>query len=307
MPTDVTTWCYSAFGLGLRSEFELPGMTPVDIPAPTVWIRLGEPDEVERAWPGTVHELVGTLPDGCRCVSERADGGERRLTYGDRAAYLLSSDTATIVCAPKDVEDRSWQRFLLDAVLLNASEAQGLNALHASAVEGPSGVLAFATSAGGGKTSLAAELVRRGHRFFADDALTMDRCDGQMRAHPAPPLMNFPLAHPEGFAASELGTVHAIFGSEAWVAVRDAAAEPRRIAAIHLLDRRPGLRAGLDLLPPSPVHLLPHALTGGGSRERMVGRFELLADLAGVTPVYRLRADPQASVAQLADLVEAAL
>lgn len=282
-------------------------MVPADVDGSSVSIRLADADAIAHAWPGTVHELAGTLPDGCRCVGERAAGGERRLTYGDRAVYLLSADTTVIWCAPTDVEELSWQRFLLDAVLLNASEAHGMNALHASAVEGPDGVLAFATNAGGGKTSLAAELVRRGHRFFADDVLTIDGVGADVRGHPGPPLMNFPRAHPEGFAASELGTVQAIFGPEAWVAVRRAADGPRRLAAIHLLDRRPGLQAGLDLLPPSPVHLLPHALTGGRSPERIASRFELLADVVAHTPVYRLRADPRTSVAHLAELVEGSL
>ncbi|MDQ3432858.1 MAG: hypothetical protein M3467_11705 [Actinomycetota bacterium] len=301
------TWCYSAFGLGLRSDLPLPGMVPADLRGPTVSLRLSDPDEVARAWPGTERELVGTMPDGCRCVGELAPSGERRLTYGDRAVYLLSADTMTILCAPGDVEELSWQRFLLDAVLLKVSEAHGLHALHASAVEGPDGVLAFATSSGGGKSSLAAELVRRGHAFFTDDALTMDREDGHVRAHPAPPLMNFPLPHPEGFPATDLGVVQATFGAEAWVAVRNAASTPRRVASIHLLDRHPGLRPGLDLLPASPVHLLPHALTGGGSPASATRRFELLADLAADAAIYRLRADPEIDVAQLADLVEDAL
>lgn len=298
------TWCYSAFGLGLRSDLPLPGMVAADLRGPTVSLRLSDPDEVARAWPGTERELVGTMPDGCRCVGELAPSGERRLTYGDRAVYLLSADTMTILCAPGDVEELSWQRFLLDAVLLKVSEAHGLHALHASAVEGPDGVLAFATSSGGGKSSLAAELVRRGHPFFSDDALTMDRADGHVRAHPAPPLMNFPLPHPEGFPATDLGVVQATFGAEAWVAVRNAASTPRRVASIHLLDRHPGLRPGLDLLPASPVHLLPHALTGGGSPASATRRFELLADLAADAAIYRLRADPEIDVAQLADLVE---
>jgi hypothetical protein len=300
----VTTWRYNAFGLNLRSELRLRGMATVNSRDHNVSLRLCDPDEIARAWTGTAHELVGTLPEGCRCVAELAHSGMRRLTYGDRAVYLLSADTKTILCAPEDVTEPSWQRFLLDAVLLKASEAHGLHALHASAVEGPNGVLAFATSSGGGKSSLVAELVRRGHPFFADDALTMDRANGHVRAHPAPPLMNFPLPHPEGFPATDLGVVQATFGAEAWVAVRNAATEPRRVASIHLLDRRAGLRPGLDLLPASPVHLLPHALSGGGSPASATRRFELLADLAVDAAIYRLGADPEIGVAQLADLVE---
>lgn len=273
----------------------------------TVSLRLSNAQEIRRLWTGTAEEVVGRLPDGCRCVAELAHSGMRRLTYGDRAVYLLSSDTKTILCAPEDVTEPSWERFLLDAVLLKASEAHGLDTLHASAVDGPNGVLAFATASGGGKSSLAAELVRRGHAFFADDALTMDRADGHIRAHPAPPLMNFPLPHPERFAATDIGVVQATFGREAWVAVHEAATEPRPVASIHLLDRRPGLQPGLDVLPASPVHLLPHALTASRSPASATRRFELLADLASDAAIYRLRADPEVGVAQLADLVENAI
>ena len=301
------TWFYNAFGLNLRSELHLRGMRSVGPGSEAVSLRLGDPNEIRRVWTGTAQKVVGTLPDGCGCVVELSHSGMRRLTYGDRAIYLLSADTKTILFAPDDVTEPSWQRFLLDAVLLKASEAHGLDALHASAVDGPDGVLAFATSAGGGKSSLAAELVRRGHAFFTDDALTMDRAGGHVRAHPAPPLMNFPLPHPEGFPATDLGVVEATFGREAWVAVANAASEPRRVASIHLLDRRPGLRPGLDLLPASPVHLLPHALSGGGSSASASRRFEVLADVAADAAIYRLRADPEIGVAQLADLVESAL
>ncbi|MDQ3720248.1 MAG: hypothetical protein M3350_05635 [Actinomycetota bacterium] len=298
--------CSNAFGLGLRSDLPLAGLVPAHPVEPAVSIRLATAGEIAGAWTGTEHRSIGVLPDGCRCVAERARGGELRIAYGDRALYLLSADAATILCAPEQLEEPTWQRFLLDAVLLKASEAHGLEALHASAVQGPDGVLAFATQAGGGKSSLASELVRRGHPFFADDALALRRDDGEIRAHPAPPLMNFPLDHPEGFDAGELGTVQAVVGPEAWLAVRHAATAPCRVAAIHLLDRRPGLRPGLELLPSSPVPLLEHVLGDLGSRARMACRFELLADLVAGTAVYRLRADPATPVSRLAELVESA-
>ncbi len=299
--------CSNAFGLGLRSELPLAGLVPAHPEEPVVSIGLATAVEIAGAWTGTEHTTTGVLPDGCRCVVERARGGELRIAYGDRAVYLLSADAATILCAPEQLEEPTWQRFLLDAVLLKASEAHGLEALHASAVQGPDGVLAFATQAGGGKSSLASELVRRGHPFFADDALVLRRDDGAIRAHPAPPLMNFPLDHPEGFAAGDLGTVQAVVGSEAWLAVRHAAAAPCRVTAIHLLVRRPGLRPGLELVPSSPMPLLEHILGDIGSTDRMVSRFELLADLVAETTVYRLLADPATPVSRLAELVEGAL
>ncbi len=269
-------------------------------------IRLASAAEIAAAWPGAQQTSSGVLPDGCRCVAERSAGGELRIGYGDRAVYLVSAGARTILCSPARLREPTWQRFLLDAVLLKACEIHGLEALHASAIEGPDGVLAFATRSGGGKSSLASELVRRGHPFFADDALVLGRERGAVRAHPGPPLMNFPLDHPEGFDATELGTVEAVVGSEAWLAVRRAATAPSRVAAIHLLDRRAGLPTGVELLDANPMHLLSHVLTEPGSPARMAARFELLADLVAETAVLRVSADPAVPVSRLADLVEEA-
>lgn len=298
-------WRYNAVGLGLRSEFSLLGMSPVDnLTPPIVSIRLSTRGELEQTWPGTVEEIAGTLPDGCSFRGELGSDGTRRLTYGERATYVLSADSGTILCAPSNFEEPSWQRFLLDSVLLKASDAHGFEALHASAVEGPTGVLAFATKSGGGKSSIAAELARRGHRFFADDVLAMARVDGQVHAYTSPPVMNLPLAGAQTAPPTQIGVALAVFDEEAWVAVRAHASEPRPVARIYLLARQAGLGLGLDLLQPSPMHLLPHVLTGGGSDERMTSRFELLGDLVAQSPIYRLRAPPEIGVAQLADVVE---
>lgn len=304
---DGARWCSNAFGLGLRSELPLVGMTPSAPTKPVVAIGLAGSEAMADAWPGARHTSEGVLPDGCRCIAERGAGGQLRITYGERAVYQLSADALTLLCSPAELEEPTWQRFLLDAVLLKASEANGLDALHASAVEAPAGVVAFATQAGGGKSSLASELVRRGYAFFADDALAIRRDDDMIRAYPAPPLMNFPLDHPERFAPTELGTVQAIVGAEAWLAVRHAATAPGPVAAVYLLDRRPGLSAGLDLLAPSPAPLLPHVLGDTGSRARVACRFELLCDLVATTTIYRLHADPATPVGRLADLVEESL
>ncbi|MDQ3586759.1 MAG: hypothetical protein M3375_00165 [Actinomycetota bacterium] len=298
-------WRYNAVGLGLRSEFSLLGMPPVDdLTAPIVSIRLSTRGELEQTWPGTVEQITGTLPDGCSFRGELGSDGTRRFTYGERATYVLSADARTILCAPADFDEPSWQRFLLDSVLLKASDAHGFEALHASAVEGPAGVLAFAAGSGGGKSSIAAELARRGHRFFADDVLALARVDGQVHAYISPPLMNLPLAGAETPPPAQIGVALAAFDDEAWVAVRAHATEPRPVARIYLLARQAGLGLGLDLLQPSPMHLIPHVLTGGGPDERMTSRFELLGDLAAQSPIYRLSAPLEVGVAQLVDLVE---
>lgn len=304
----MSKWRYRAFGLGLCSEFSLSGMPRVeDLPSPIVSVESSTREEIERTWSGTVDDLVGTLSDGCAFRGELGSDGARRLSYGERATFVLSADSTTILCAPADFEDPSWQHFLLKSVLLKASDALGFEALHASAVEGPTGVVAFVARSGVGKSSVAAELARRGHRFFADDVLAMTRVGGQVLACPAPPVMDLPLAGVAASAGMQHGVVLASFEDEVWVAMRHHASEPRRVAATYLLAREQGLTFGADLLSPSPMHLLPHVLTGDGSTARMKSRFELLGDLAAQGPIYRLRAPFDAGVARLADVVEETL
>ena len=58
--------------------------------------------------------------------------------------------------------------------------------MHASAVQGATGVTAFAAFSGGGKSSVARQLMSRGALLFADDIIALPPADGELRAHPGP-------------------------------------------------------------------------------------------------------------------------
>ena len=66
------------------------------------------------------------------------------------------------------VEDVYW-RSVLPLVL----QSRGVQALHASAVVGPSGVVAICGRSGSGKSTTAFGLSRRGYRLWSDDALVV--------------------------------------------------------------------------------------------------------------------------------------
>src|SRR5207245_620438 len=100
------------------------------------------------------------------------------------------ADGGRLGCAPRDVTMLDWQRVLLSRVLPNVSLARGREALHASAVETPLGILAVAAPSGTGKSTLAGELMNRGWPLFADDVLVLSRGSGGVEAHPASPHMN---------------------------------------------------------------------------------------------------------------------
>jgi hypothetical protein len=172
-------------------------------------------------------------------------------------------------------------------------------------VEGERGVLAFLSGTGGGKTSLALEFLRRGHRLFCDDILALRRADGKVTAFPSPPFLNVP----DNYASDrELAiTPIATLGDEIWSVTNPPLIDSAPVAHLILLERTqaPGAeiaeaRSGLFELRRS---CLAHGLVPG--RER--ARFELCADLAAQVPVSYLRASLETPPGELADLVEAAI
>jgi hypothetical protein len=299
---------HRAFGLTIAADFALPGMVPADHGPSDVTIHLVTRHDVEEAWaarePATAWRSV--FGDGQVFSGQRAADGSWRLAYGHNALFFVSADAGTVLCGPEDPQDAAWQRVLLDAVLMVASVAAGFEVLHAGAVETSAGLVGVAAESGGGKSSLVAELVRRGHPLFCDDILVLDRGPDGARSHPGPPVMNVPLS-PEHFPVAEIGSVLATFGDEAWVAVRHVARRPRPLAAVCLLERGPDTTTQVQRLAASPLHLRPHVRPLRVPVERDRERFELLADLAETVPVYRVCAGPEVTPSGVADMVEGVL
>lgn len=300
-------WRQSAFGLDLVASFPLPGMRQGTLDTrPDVALWLGDDEVVDRLWSGTDKTPLWetTFSDGCPFRLEAGRDGDHLMTYGDRARFQLSAEMAVLVCAPAEFDDADWQRQLLDTVLVCTSALRGFQLLHAGSVLLDDGVVTFSAMSGAGKTTLTAELADRGHPLFADDVVALHRRDGRIVAHPGPPLMNLPLAHP---AHGRLGRSIAVFGedAEAWIEVDRVAGAPAPLTALYLLDRRPGVATEVERLAPNPLYLLPHSLGLRHHHERYRARFETFADIVAQTPVYRLSADVTVPPAELADLVEA--
>jgi hypothetical protein len=237
-------------------------------------------------------------------IVERGADGDHLIRYGERASFWLSAAADSICCAPARPEDPAWQRFLLDTVLFVTSLLRGFQALHAGAVERDGEAVAFAATTGGGKTSIVAELVERGHPLFCDDILTLERGPNGLRAHPGPPLMNLPLAR----RGSGFGRQLADFGDEDWVAVSNASTQPVKPGPLFLIERD-SRWAGVEVAPleANPMHLVPHALglERGPSQRRE--RFSVLADFADDAPLFRLRAGLDQPPPAIADSVLATL
>jgi hypothetical protein len=300
---------YSAFGLRLAS-FPLPGLREeARSEPPDVTLHLAGRDEVEEAWTGDRESPATweTVLDGRPFRLESGRGGDYRFSYGEAALFHLSADGGTLLCAPLGDEDAAWQRVLLDTVLTSTSLAHGFEALHAGAVELHGGAVAVMSATGGGKTTLIAELVRRGAPLLADDVVALTHDASGAVAYPSPPVMNLALDGP-GPDPGELGAeVLATIGDEAWIALPGASRAPRPLTAVFSLERRPGSGAAVEREHPTAVDLLASSLSVGRAPDRMRDQFTLFADVADRVPFYRLTADPAAEPALLADLVERAL
>jgi hypothetical protein len=295
----------SAFGLELQADFPLPGLhrTAERLKDP-ISLQVVNRSETARRWePAGSKGLWSTVIDGCGVLLETGRAGDHRIVYGDRAEFWLSKDLDELLCAPTDRQSPEWQRFLLDTVLGVTSLLRGFEALHASAVVRRGALVAIIANTGGGKTSVAAELLRRGATLFCDDILALRRQLGSVAAYPGPALMNLPASGwmPEG--AQTLARL----GDEEWIQLNDAPPDRAVPRAIFLLERAPGAPNQVTALPPSPLPLLPHVLATATLRQRARTRFELVADLAAGARLLRVEADIAATPAALADMVEEAL
>lgn len=270
----------------------------------TLTVTLTSRQDIGDLWSGPAGPPVWktTFPDGCRVRIERGVARDYLFVYGPRAVFHLGPGASMLRCAPEDPEDPNWQRFLLDTVLHCTALLQGRHALHGGAIElADGGVAAFVAPSGGGKTTLAAELIRRGGLLCADDIVVLERHGEQILAHPSPPMMNMPLA----VDAAEFADPIASFPEEQeqWVSVRRASSEAKPLAAIFVLERSHGAQLALEPLQPTPLHLLGHSL-GFSHVANAADRLALFGDVVERVQVFRISADVTTAPSALADKVE---
>ena len=187
-----------AFGLSLRFETPPPGDWEAQ-PAgePSLQVRTATRQAIADSWSGLdAIDWEGVI-DGAPFVVERGRAGDRRFVHGahpdhsrthadgTRAVHHLCADASVLQCAPSDPAEPSWWRVVLDSVLFTVALLQGYEALHAGAVATPDGVIAITAAAGGGKSTLLGELLRRGLALIADDVLVLESRGAEVPPRPS--------------------------------------------------------------------------------------------------------------------------
>jgi hypothetical protein len=145
------------------------------------------------------------------------------------------------------------ETFLLGIVMSYCLESRGTPILHASAVQVDDRLVAFIADSGGGKSTLAAALVRAGFLLVSDDILPIRRLDGQFLGCPSFPVLRmYPvqaqyfLGHLQGLQRMNDYTSKLLVALE-----RDSfgafCAAPRPLTCLFLPQRRDAVEAGTDI------------------------------------------------------------
>ncbi len=293
---------YRAHGLTIRSELDLPGLQP-GTGDPHVTVRYGEaPEHLARP------EL--------QAPRAQASPGGYLLRIDGVSAYWVRDGRDVVIDPEPGATAADVRTFFLSSVMGVLVHENGLLALHGSAVVKGRRALLVVGSAGCGKSTVAAELRRRGCEVLSDDICALDRDpSGRLVMHPGyrhlklwPDALRRLGSRPDAHARIRPGV------DKYHVAVEEPASrtDPVPVGGICVLTPAPG---SLDE-PPRLEPLVGRARTAVLVRETY--RFRLLRGLgrerqhlalcqavARSTPVWRVhRALHPSHIGALADLLE---
>jgi hypothetical protein len=162
-----------------------------------------------------------------------------------------------------------------DSVLPLVLHVQGLEALHASAVLSPQGVVAFCAASGTGKSTIARGLSERGYPLWADDTVAFEVPGPAVNAIPLPFRTRLRPDAAAFFARERVAGHNGLCGI-------DRVDRSASLAALCVLKREPGLTGGavaVETLRASSAFpaLLAHAycfsLLDAERKRRMIERY----------------------------------
>ena len=159
LPThlDRSQYLYTAFGLIFATPFPCPELIPVTS---------GRPDVVVRYAP--VPAISLPVYNGTYNQIQFVDGQFLYNKTGVTRA-LVQHDSQVLLQRVPFVHDDEVRYTFLTIVMSALLLQRGILPMHASAIQTPRGSLLFMGRSGVGKSTLAAELVRRGYLMQADD------------------------------------------------------------------------------------------------------------------------------------------
>jgi hypothetical protein len=164
-PTAFCRFTYAAYGLGIESAIELPGLTTAPGPA-DVAILTGS---VRR--PTGVSEVKAGLAD----VTAR-----EAYLFWPALAMVVRDGREIVVDPAPETEARTIGSFVTGPGFGVLLHQRGFLTLHGSAIALRGGAVAFLGAPGWGKSTMAAALQARGHDLVADDVVAVTGLGGEV-------------------------------------------------------------------------------------------------------------------------------
>jgi hypothetical protein len=176
------TFHYSAFGLSLHSNSQLPGLIAADLSATghEVHVHLGALPPVATAVPRTPEELayassnVSESGEPALRVWRAAGGALFHLSYASGMQFWLDRRGTEIWASwPETSSLNDAATYLLGPVLGILLRLRGIVCIHASAIAVGGVAVAFVGPAGAGKSTTAAIFAQRGCAVLSDDIVAL--------------------------------------------------------------------------------------------------------------------------------------
>lgn len=286
---------YAAYGLRLRSALALPFPLAGGAGAADAEIERGSDALFGRLRP----RLCVAPPSRSWQRQVPLAGGGWYLRWSNLLECLLSADARRIAYRPlPGGAAAAIETYLLGHVLSYVLLQHGEEPLHATAIVAGGRAVALMGDSGYGKSTLAAEFLRAGHRLLTDDLLVVRRDGAGFSAFPGPPRLKlFPeIARPllgervSGAAMNALTNKLVIPLARAG----DPPAAPVSLAAMYVLvppGARPARGVTLRRLSPRRAFVELSRATFNAmnvDRARLERQFALATALACTVPVKTL-------------------
>lgn len=311
-------WTGHAFGIELQATFhavailETPAGSSGHAPsARHAHLELVGDTALDAAWPAkgaaTLRDLRDDAGRSVLMIDEHPDDGYR-LDASYYGRFVVSRDGRHVQCAPEPIADWEWHAFLVGQILPLLAVLQGLEVMHGSAVAYGDDAIGLVAPSGGGKSSLAVNLIRQGAAFAADDVLALERDGAGVVLQPGPPLAS--VRHAEAAAigrsgVAEVGTVVGHSDEELRVAV-SLDPHPLNLAALYFIERAEQEPShAIEAIEPGPQLLLNGSYNGFvRTRARMAAQLDLYAHLAQTVSTFRAVVWPGIDAYGLASLIQ---
>jgi hypothetical protein len=221
--------------------------------------------------------------------------------------HHVSPDGRSISSVLPNVAPWRWQRLLFAQAIPLAATLQGVESLHASAVQLDGGAFCFTAISGTGKTSLALHLVARGATLMTDDVLAVEPSASGILAHPGAATLSVDPAELAAVPDEGRGLVGEVVGRIDNVQLRPSVARrPYPLRAMYFLERSRAIgRVRIEPLRPDPALLLATTfIPYVTSAERLETQLDVCSRVASSVPLFRIESPRNRSALDVAEAVE---